>query len=101
MAGKIDAAADHGVDAFLFDWYSYADGPYLERALEQGFWRAPNHDWLDIHPAKPDEIRRGVTRLLYPGPFPTGAGGNQGPPERQRRAQNCDDQCLAHSAPAG
>ncbi|NBD25273.1 glycosyltransferase WbsX family protein [Paenibacillus glycinis] len=63
MAQKIDAAADHGVDAFIFDWYWYEDGPYLERALEEGFLGAANnerlkfslmwanHDWIDIHPA--------------------------------------------------
>jgi len=64
MAQKIDAAADHGITAFLFDWYWYEDGPYLQRALEEGFLGAPNndrlkfalmwanHDWLDIHPAQ-------------------------------------------------
>jgi hypothetical protein len=79
MAKKIDAAADHGLDAFLFDWYYYDDGPFIERALEQGFMQAPNndrlnfalmwanHDWLDLHPAKLDECRRGLQRLLYPG----------------------------------
>ncbi|HRY50565.1 MAG TPA: glycoside hydrolase family 99-like domain-containing protein, partial [Candidatus Paceibacterota bacterium] len=25
MAKKIDAAADHGIDAFIFDWYHYED----------------------------------------------------------------------------
>ena len=29
MAQKIDAAADHGVDAFIFDWYYYDDGLFL------------------------------------------------------------------------
>lgn len=75
FARKIDAAADHGVSAFLFDWYRYDDGPFLARALEEGYLRAPNnrrvrfalmwanHDWIDIHPA-----RLGVKpRLLYPG----------------------------------
>jgi hypothetical protein len=63
MARKIDAAADHGIDVFLFDWYFYDDGPFLERALEQGFLEAPNrdrlkfalmwanHNWMNIHPA--------------------------------------------------
>lgn len=75
MAQKIRAAADHGIDAFIFDWYWYDDGPFLERGLEKGFLRArnnrrlkfglmwANHDWVDIHPktlGKPD-------RLLYPG----------------------------------
>ena len=61
MAQKIDAAADHGIDAFVFDWYWY-DGPYLQRALDEGFLGAPNrgrikfalmwanHDWHDKHP---------------------------------------------------
>lgn len=64
MAKKIDAAADHGLSAFLFDWYWYEDGPYLQGCLERGFLKAPNadrlkfalmwanHDWLDIQPAK-------------------------------------------------
>jgi len=62
MAQKIDAAADHGIDAFLFDWYYYDDGPFLQRGLEEGFMPAPNadrlkfalmwanHDWINIHP---------------------------------------------------
>ena len=64
MARKIAAAADHGISAFIFDWYYYDDGLYLERALEQGYLGAPNndrcqfalmwanHDWVNIHPAK-------------------------------------------------
>lgn len=63
MEKKIKAAADHGITAFIFDWYWYGDGPYLQRALEEGFLKAKNnnrlkfslmwanHDWKDIHPA--------------------------------------------------
>ncbi len=77
MAQKIDAAADHAIDAFIFDWYWYNDGPFLERGLDEGFLHArnnrrlqfglmwANHDWQDIHPAKLNEIGR--TRVLYPG----------------------------------
>ncbi|RAP76961.1 glycoside hydrolase family 99-like domain-containing protein [Paenibacillus montanisoli] len=62
MARKIDAAADHGIDTFLFDWYWYSKGPFLHRALEEGFLKADNrdrlkfslmwanHDWIDIMP---------------------------------------------------
>ena len=65
MAKKIDAAADHGVDAFIFDWYWY-EGPYLERCLKEGFLRAENrsrikfalmwanHDWKNFHPGGRD-----------------------------------------------
>ena len=57
MARKIDAAAGHGIDAFIFDWYFFDPQPdaekatghtpwdgqkYLSRALEQGFLKAPN-----------------------------------------------------------
>jgi hypothetical protein len=31
MAQKIDAATSHGIDAFIFDWYYYDDGVFLER----------------------------------------------------------------------
>lgn len=63
MAKKIDAAAEHGLTSFLFDWYWYEDGPYLNRAMDEGFLNADNneklkfalmwanHDWVDIHPA--------------------------------------------------
>ena len=75
FARKIDAAADHGITSFLFDWYYYNDGPYLARALEEGYLQAPNtgrlkfalmwanHDWIDIHPARRDT----EPTLLYPG----------------------------------
>lgn len=75
MAQKIAAAADHGIDAFIFDWYYYDDGPFLQDTIDKGYLGAPNrerlkfalmwanHDWLDIHP-----VRKGVTpKLLYPG----------------------------------
>jgi len=64
MAKKINAAADHGVDVLIFDWYWYDAGPFLEGALERGFLGASNcdrvrfaimwanHDWVDIHPDK-------------------------------------------------
>jgi hypothetical protein len=64
MAKKIDAAADHGLTSFIFDWYWYKEGPFLQRALEEGFLGAANndrlsfalmwanHDWEDLHPAK-------------------------------------------------
>ena len=76
MAKKIDAAADHSIDAFIFDWYWYENRPYLNRGLDEGFLNAPNadrlkfslmwanHDWLDIHPYK----RNSPYNLLFPGP---------------------------------
>ncbi|WP_165969906.1 glycosyltransferase WbsX family protein [Nonomuraea terrae] len=64
MAAKIAMATEHGVGAFLFDWYWYSGRPYLERPLESAFmpnvtaddmkfavmWA--NHHWSNIHPWK-------------------------------------------------
>ena len=49
MQQKIDAAADHGLDVFIFDWYFYDEAQmpgnkYLSSALEEGFLKAPNND---------------------------------------------------------
>jgi hypothetical protein len=44
MAQKINAAANHGVDVFIFDWYYYNDGPFLQDTVNRGYLRAPNHD---------------------------------------------------------
>jgi hypothetical protein len=75
MAQKIAAAADHGINAFVFDWYYYNDGPFLDRPIDNGFLRATNntrlkfalmwanHDCYDVFP-----FHRGTPyKLLYPG----------------------------------
>jgi hypothetical protein len=79
---KIAAAKDHGVDALIFDWYWYEDGPFLNRALDNGYLKASNnqdvkfalmwanHDWIDLHPAKlnsPGEVqyRGAVSRKSF------------------------------------
>lgn len=81
MAQKIDAAADNGIDAFIFDWYYYEDGPYLNRCLDEGFLRAKNtdkikfslmwanHDWVEIHPYTHGDEQQ----LLYSGKVSTEA----------------------------
>ena len=75
MAQKIEAASTHGITAFIFDWYYYNDGPFLETGLENGFMKAANkgkmkfalmwanHDWFDLHPATYGKDHT----LLYPG----------------------------------
>lgn len=78
MEKKIAAAADHGISAFIFDWYWYEEGPYLRAALDRGFLNADNnqrlkfalmwanHDWVDIHPAPRNQpynvLRKGRVR---------------------------------------
>jgi hypothetical protein len=61
---KIAVATANKINAFIFDWYWYKDGPFLESALNDGYLRASNcrelkfcvmwanHDWYNIQPAK-------------------------------------------------
>ena len=48
MAQKIAAAKSYGIDAFIFDWYCFNDGPYRERALNEGFLAAPNRQEIQF-----------------------------------------------------
>jgi hypothetical protein len=75
MDMKINAAVENGIDCFIFDWYMYEDGPFLNRCIDESFLNAPNnqkiqfalmwanHDWIDIHPY----TRSAEKILLYPG----------------------------------
>lgn len=74
MARKISTAAEHGVTAFIFDWYWYGTNCFLERGLEQGFLKATNsaqlkfvlmwanHEWVELFPARAD----GRRDVIYP-----------------------------------
>ncbi len=44
MEMQIDAAADHGVNVFIYDWYWYDERPFLEQCLNNGYLRARNND---------------------------------------------------------
>ncbi|HDI51756.1 MAG TPA: hypothetical protein ENF45_03905 [Bacteroidetes bacterium] len=82
MAKKIDAAADNGIDVFIFDWYWYNNAPFLEGGLEKGFLKAPNnnrlkfclmwanHDYPDVFPSRlsnrmPTIYPGDVTRKMF------------------------------------
>lgn len=49
---QIAAAADHGITTFIYDWYfdlnGPGTGPFLHRALEEGFLRASNRHCLNF-----------------------------------------------------
>lgn len=63
-ARTISTASEHGIDFFIFDWYYYEDGPFLNGCLDRGFLGAENvgdfrfalmwanHPWRNIFPAK-------------------------------------------------
>ncbi|MDD3154397.1 MAG: glycoside hydrolase family 99-like domain-containing protein [Victivallaceae bacterium] len=43
MEMEINAAADHGVNVFIYDWYWYDRRPFLENCLNDGYLKASNH----------------------------------------------------------
>jgi hypothetical protein len=49
MEKKIAAAADHGVNTFIFDWYWYENQPFQEECLNQSFLKARNNDRLSFY----------------------------------------------------
>lgn len=49
MEMQIAAAADHGVNVFIYDWYWYDGLPYLEGCLNDGYLRARNNDRVNFY----------------------------------------------------
>jgi len=45
----IDVAIDHGVNVFVYDWYWYDGGPFLESALNDGFLKAKNNAKMQFY----------------------------------------------------
>lgn len=46
---KIEAATDHGINVFIYDWYWYDGKPFLEEALNEGFLKARNNDKMKFY----------------------------------------------------
>ena len=65
MAAKIRMAADHGVDAIIFDWYYFFDGPYRERErnILLRFRGSANQRILNL----PASLKAGQAILMPPG----------------------------------
>ena len=49
MQMQIDAAADHGVNVFIYDWYWYDRRPFLEQCLNDGYLKAENKDRMRFY----------------------------------------------------
>lgn len=49
MQMQIDAAADHGVNVFIYDWYWYDRRPFLEGCLNDGFLKAGNNSRMKFY----------------------------------------------------
>ncbi|SKD00865.1 Glycosyltransferase WbsX [Chitinophaga ginsengisegetis] len=46
---EINAAADHGINVFIFDWYWYDGLPFLEGHLNDGYLKARNNDRVKFY----------------------------------------------------
>jgi len=49
MEKWIDAATEHGVNTFIFDWYWFDEGPFLESSLNNGFLKASNCEKMNFY----------------------------------------------------
>jgi hypothetical protein len=49
MEMQINAAADHGVNVFIYDWYWYDRRPFLEQCLNNGYLQARNNDRMKFY----------------------------------------------------
>lgn len=49
MEMEINAAADHGVNVFIYDWYWYDGMPFLEGCLNNGYLKAKNNDRVKFY----------------------------------------------------
>jgi len=49
MDMQINAAVDHGVNVFIYDWYWYDKRPFLENCLNDGFLKAKSNDKMKFY----------------------------------------------------
>jgi hypothetical protein len=49
MEMQINAAAEHGVNVFIYDWYWYDKRPFLENCLNDGYLKAKNNDKVKFY----------------------------------------------------
>ncbi|WOK08599.1 glycoside hydrolase family 99-like domain-containing protein [Imperialibacter roseus] len=49
MERWIETATDYGVNTFIFDWYWFGDGPFLESSLNDGFLKASNNEKMNFY----------------------------------------------------
>ncbi len=45
----IDTALKYGVNTFIYDWYWFMNGPYLEGAVNDGFLKASNNEKMNFY----------------------------------------------------
>ena len=49
MEMELDAAADHGVNVLIYDWYWFDGRPFLEQCLDEGYLGARNNGRVQFY----------------------------------------------------
>lgn len=49
MQMEINAAVNHGINVFIYDWYLYDRRPFLENCLNDGFLKAENRNKMKFY----------------------------------------------------
>ena len=49
MEMQIEAAVDHGVNVFIYDWYWFDNRPFLDQCLDNGFLKAKNNNKMKFY----------------------------------------------------
>ncbi len=49
MEMEINAATDHGINVFVYDWYWYDNRPFFENCLNDGFLKARNNEKMRFY----------------------------------------------------
>lgn len=49
MEMELEAASNHGVNVFIFDWYWYDNRPFLEQSLDNGYLKARNNNKVKFY----------------------------------------------------
>jgi hypothetical protein len=49
MEKWIETAVDYGINTFIFDWYWFDEGPFLESCINNGFLKASNNEKMNFY----------------------------------------------------
>ncbi len=49
MEMEINAAVNHGINVFIYDWYWFDSRPFLENSLNDGFLKAKNNEKMKFY----------------------------------------------------
>ena len=95
MEKKIAAAVDHGIDAFIFDWYYDQNGLFRERCINEGFMKADNRNDIQFALMWANHPRTLAHPGTYNQPVILSPGGETTP----EVFKECTDYCIKNYFP--